>query len=97
MARFPFFVARDEQLNPENDTVGILVSTALEMTIGGKTIKPAGGYSSERGNKLLRYNDREKLSERDNYTSEFVILSLCVGMSLPCIYLFFLHTCRFLL
>uniref|UniRef100_A0AAX7VZ41 VWFA domain-containing protein n=1 Tax=Astatotilapia calliptera TaxID=8154 RepID=A0AAX7VZ41_ASTCA len=31
----------DEQLNPENDTVGILVSTALEMTIGGKTIKPA--------------------------------------------------------
>lgn len=92
MARFPFFVARDEQLNPENDTVGILVSTALEMTIGGKTIKPAGGYSSERGN-----DDREKLSERDNYTSEFVILSLCVGMSLPCIYLFFLHTCRFLL
>lgn len=40
---------------------------------------------------------KEKLSERDNYTSEFAILSLCVGMSLPCIYLFFLHTCRFLL
>uniref|UniRef100_A0A3Q1AYI8 VWFA domain-containing protein n=1 Tax=Amphiprion ocellaris TaxID=80972 RepID=A0A3Q1AYI8_AMPOC len=31
----------DELLNPENDTIGILVSTALEMTIGGKTIKPA--------------------------------------------------------
>lgn len=44
LARFPvFFVARDELLNPENDTIGILVSTALEMTIGGKTIKPAGG------------------------------------------------------
>uniref|UniRef100_A0A3Q2UUQ2 Calcium channel, voltage-dependent, alpha 2/delta subunit 2a n=1 Tax=Haplochromis burtoni TaxID=8153 RepID=A0A3Q2UUQ2_HAPBU len=39
--RAPYRTARDEQLNPENDTVGILVSTALEMTIGGKTIKPA--------------------------------------------------------
>uniref|UniRef100_A0A665T4S8 Calcium channel, voltage-dependent, alpha 2/delta subunit 2a n=1 Tax=Echeneis naucrates TaxID=173247 RepID=A0A665T4S8_ECHNA len=28
-------------LNQENDTIGILVSTAVEITIGGKTIKPA--------------------------------------------------------
>uniref|UniRef100_A0A8C7CIR3 Calcium channel, voltage-dependent, alpha 2/delta subunit 2a n=1 Tax=Oncorhynchus kisutch TaxID=8019 RepID=A0A8C7CIR3_ONCKI len=28
-------------LNPENDTIGILVSTAVEITVGGKTIKPA--------------------------------------------------------
>uniref|UniRef100_A0A7N9AMQ9 Calcium channel, voltage-dependent, alpha 2/delta subunit 2a n=1 Tax=Mastacembelus armatus TaxID=205130 RepID=A0A7N9AMQ9_9TELE len=28
-------------LNPENDTIGILVSTAVEITIGGKTVKPA--------------------------------------------------------
>lgn len=34
---------RDELLNPENDTVGILVSAAVEITVGGKTIKPAGG------------------------------------------------------
>lgn len=40
--------ARDELLNPENDTIGILVSTAVEITIGGKTIKPAGGFSFER-------------------------------------------------
>ncbi|KAF3856196.1 hypothetical protein F7725_016919 [Dissostichus mawsoni] len=33
--------ARDELLNPENDTIGILVSTAVEITVGGKTIKPA--------------------------------------------------------
>uniref|UniRef100_A0A3Q1GTX4 Calcium channel, voltage-dependent, alpha 2/delta subunit 2a n=1 Tax=Acanthochromis polyacanthus TaxID=80966 RepID=A0A3Q1GTX4_9TELE len=39
--RAPYRTARDELLNPENDTIGILVSTALEMTIGGKTIKPA--------------------------------------------------------
>uniref|UniRef100_A0A4W6CIJ9 Calcium channel, voltage-dependent, alpha 2/delta subunit 2a n=1 Tax=Lates calcarifer TaxID=8187 RepID=A0A4W6CIJ9_LATCA len=31
----------DELLNPENDTIGILVSTAVEITIGGKAIKPA--------------------------------------------------------
>ncbi|XP_034022183.1 voltage-dependent calcium channel subunit alpha-2/delta-2a isoform X1 [Thalassophryne amazonica] len=39
--RAPYRTGRDEQLNPENDTIGILVSTAVEMTIGGKTIKPA--------------------------------------------------------
>ncbi|XP_053289335.1 voltage-dependent calcium channel subunit alpha-2/delta-2a isoform X2 [Pleuronectes platessa] len=33
--------ARDEQLNPENNTIGVLVSTAVEIVIGGKTIKPA--------------------------------------------------------
>lgn len=39
--RAPYRTAKDELLTPENDTIGILVSTALEMTIGGKTIKPA--------------------------------------------------------
>ncbi|KAM9758046.1 voltage-dependent calcium channel subunit alpha-2/delta-2a isoform 5-T5 [Menidia menidia] len=39
--RAPYRTARDELLNPENDTIGILVSTALEITVGGKTIKPA--------------------------------------------------------
>ncbi|KAK7915976.1 hypothetical protein WMY93_011737 [Mugilogobius chulae] len=39
--RAPYRTARDEFLNPENDTVGILVSTAVEITVGGKTVKPA--------------------------------------------------------
>uniref|UniRef100_A0A4W6CIC5 Calcium channel, voltage-dependent, alpha 2/delta subunit 2a n=1 Tax=Lates calcarifer TaxID=8187 RepID=A0A4W6CIC5_LATCA len=39
--RAPYRTARDELLNPENDTIGILVSTAVEITIGGKAIKPA--------------------------------------------------------
>uniref|UniRef100_A0A8D3B0D7 Calcium channel, voltage-dependent, alpha 2/delta subunit 2a n=1 Tax=Scophthalmus maximus TaxID=52904 RepID=A0A8D3B0D7_SCOMX len=39
--RAPYRTARDELLNPENDTIGILVSTAVEITIGGKNIKPA--------------------------------------------------------
>ncbi|XP_068450316.1 voltage-dependent calcium channel subunit alpha-2/delta-2a isoform X1 [Clinocottus analis] len=39
--RAPYRTARDELLNPENDTIGILVSTAVEITVGGKTIKPA--------------------------------------------------------
>ncbi|XP_071351701.1 voltage-dependent calcium channel subunit alpha-2/delta-2a isoform X2 [Trachinotus anak] len=39
--RAPYRTARDELLNPENDTIGVLVSTAVEITIGGKTIKPA--------------------------------------------------------
>ncbi|TNM88765.1 hypothetical protein fugu_005019 [Takifugu bimaculatus] len=33
--------ARDDFLSPENDTIGILVSTAVEIAVGGKTIKPA--------------------------------------------------------
>uniref|UniRef100_A0A8C5HK08 VWFA domain-containing protein n=1 Tax=Gouania willdenowi TaxID=441366 RepID=A0A8C5HK08_GOUWI len=39
--RAPYRTVRDELLNPENDTIGILVSTAVDITIGGKTIKPA--------------------------------------------------------
>uniref|UniRef100_A0A3Q3DQE9 Calcium channel, voltage-dependent, alpha 2/delta subunit 2a n=1 Tax=Hippocampus comes TaxID=109280 RepID=A0A3Q3DQE9_HIPCM len=39
--RAPYRTARDELLNPENDTIGILVSTAVDITVGGKTIKPA--------------------------------------------------------
>lgn len=45
------FPARDELLNPENDTIGILVSTAVEITIAGKTIKPAGGCSFKKAYK----------------------------------------------
>ncbi|XP_047202760.1 voltage-dependent calcium channel subunit alpha-2/delta-2a isoform X2 [Girardinichthys multiradiatus] len=37
----PYRSAGSDLLNPENDTVGILVSTALDITIGGKTVKPA--------------------------------------------------------
>ncbi|KAM4582396.1 voltage-dependent calcium channel subunit alpha-2/delta-2a isoform 3-T3 [Fundulus diaphanus] len=37
----PYRSAGADLLNPENDTVGILVSTALDITIGGKTVKPA--------------------------------------------------------
>ncbi|XP_037831074.1 voltage-dependent calcium channel subunit alpha-2/delta-2a isoform X4 [Kryptolebias marmoratus] len=37
----PYRSAGGELLNPENDTIGVLVSTALDITIGGKTIKPA--------------------------------------------------------
>ncbi|XP_072238080.1 voltage-dependent calcium channel subunit alpha-2/delta-2a isoform X5 [Leuresthes tenuis] len=39
--RAPYRTVKDELLNPENDTIGILVSTALEITLGGKTLKPA--------------------------------------------------------
>ncbi|KAM6980087.1 voltage-dependent calcium channel subunit alpha-2/delta-2a [Aplochiton taeniatus] len=39
--RAPYRTARDELLSPENDTIGVLVSTAVEITVGGKTIKPA--------------------------------------------------------
>ncbi|XP_030634228.1 voltage-dependent calcium channel subunit alpha-2/delta-2b [Chanos chanos] len=31
----------DDQLNAENGTLGILVSTAVEVVVGGKTLKPA--------------------------------------------------------
>uniref|UniRef100_A0A8C8HGD0 VWFA domain-containing protein n=1 Tax=Oncorhynchus tshawytscha TaxID=74940 RepID=A0A8C8HGD0_ONCTS len=39
--RAPYRTVNDELLNPENGTIGILVSTAVEITVGGKTIKPA--------------------------------------------------------
>ncbi|KAI1892911.1 hypothetical protein AGOR_G00138390 [Albula goreensis] len=39
--RAPYRTLSDDILNPENDTIGILVSTAVEITVGGKTIKPA--------------------------------------------------------
>ncbi|KAM3878503.1 voltage-dependent calcium channel subunit alpha-2/delta-2a [Diretmus argenteus] len=39
--RAPYRTVRDDLLNPENDTIGVLVSTAVEITVGGKTIKPA--------------------------------------------------------
>ncbi|XP_056887355.1 voltage-dependent calcium channel subunit alpha-2/delta-2a isoform X3 [Takifugu flavidus] len=39
--RAPYRSARDDFLSPENDTIGILVSTAVEIAVGGKTIKPA--------------------------------------------------------
>ncbi|XP_054883399.1 voltage-dependent calcium channel subunit alpha-2/delta-2a isoform X3 [Poeciliopsis prolifica] len=37
----PYRSAGADLLNPENDTVGILVSMALDITIGGKMVKPA--------------------------------------------------------
>lgn len=37
-----FFPGNDDMLNPENDTIGILVSTAVDITIGSRNIKPAG-------------------------------------------------------
>uniref|UniRef100_A0A8C9TBA0 Calcium channel, voltage-dependent, alpha 2/delta subunit 2a n=1 Tax=Scleropages formosus TaxID=113540 RepID=A0A8C9TBA0_SCLFO len=39
--RAPYRTSSDDFLSPENDTIGILVSTAVEITVGGKTIKPA--------------------------------------------------------
>ncbi|XP_062402206.1 voltage-dependent calcium channel subunit alpha-2/delta-2a [Sardina pilchardus] len=42
--RAPYRTANDEFLDPENDTIGILVSTALEIPVdakNSKTIKPA--------------------------------------------------------
>lgn len=41
--------AKDVFLSPENDTIGILVSTAVEISVGGKTIKPAGGLGRGAG------------------------------------------------
>lgn len=34
--------ALDDTLGPENSTVGILVSSAVEVNLGGKILKPAG-------------------------------------------------------
>ncbi|KAJ3602296.1 hypothetical protein NHX12_030055 [Muraenolepis orangiensis] len=39
--RAPYRTVRDDLLDPENDTIGVLVSTAVEISVGGKTIKPA--------------------------------------------------------
>lgn len=36
------FSALDDTLGPENSTVGILVSSAVEVNLGGKILKPAG-------------------------------------------------------
>ncbi len=32
----------DDPLGAENDTVGILVSSAVEVNLGGKLLKPSG-------------------------------------------------------
>lgn len=74
--------ARDELLNPENDTIGILVSTAVEITIGGKTIKPAGGLQSERGHKILvmmeNVAEPDEIITRPHFISfHFVWTCLC--------------------
>lgn len=76
--------ARDELLNPENDTIGILVSTAVEITVGGKTIKPAGGLSSERGDKILVRCLKFFQSEAQIIT-HLCLLTLCVDASVLCI------------
>uniref|UniRef100_A0A8C1TBG4 Calcium channel, voltage-dependent, alpha 2/delta subunit 2a n=1 Tax=Cyprinus carpio TaxID=7962 RepID=A0A8C1TBG4_CYPCA len=39
--RAPYRTANDDILNPENDTIGILVSTAVDVTIGSRNLKPA--------------------------------------------------------
>ncbi|XP_016130883.1 voltage-dependent calcium channel subunit alpha-2/delta-2-like [Sinocyclocheilus grahami] len=39
--RAPYRTANDDILNPENDTIGILVSTAVDITIGIRNLKPA--------------------------------------------------------
>ena len=38
-------------LELENDTVGILVSTAVELSLGGRTLRPAGEYPGRRWGK----------------------------------------------
>lgn len=35
-------------LELENDTVGILVSTAVELSLGGRALRPAGGCPGQR-------------------------------------------------
>lgn len=40
--------ARLRPLELENDTVGILVSTAVELSLGGRTLRPAGEYPGRR-------------------------------------------------
>ncbi|XP_057193476.1 voltage-dependent calcium channel subunit alpha-2/delta-2a isoform X1 [Triplophysa rosa] len=39
--RAPYRSANDDILNPENDTIGILVSTAVDISIGSRNLKPA--------------------------------------------------------
>lgn len=82
--------ARDELLNPENDTIGILVSTAVEITIGGKTIKPAGGLQSGRGHKILimmeNVPEPDEIITRPHFIScHFVWTCLCGHICVLCI------------
>lgn len=86
------FAARDELLNPENDTIGILVSTAVDITIGGKTIKPAGGLSSlsarqNANNDTLDVRKHFRV-RKENYMS---FLSRCVDMRV--LHLFIVPLC----
>ncbi|XP_073809039.1 voltage-dependent calcium channel subunit alpha-2/delta-2a isoform X2 [Danio rerio] len=39
--RAPYRTANDDIINPENDTIGILVSTAVDITMGSRNLKPA--------------------------------------------------------
>ncbi|XP_055069670.2 voltage-dependent calcium channel subunit alpha-2/delta-2a isoform X1 [Misgurnus anguillicaudatus] len=39
--RAPYRSANEETMNPENDTIGILVSTAVDITLGSRNLKPA--------------------------------------------------------
>lgn len=39
--RAPYRTANDDIMNPENDTIGILVSTAVDITMGSRNLKPA--------------------------------------------------------
>ncbi|TRY66837.1 hypothetical protein DNTS_004778 [Danionella cerebrum] len=39
--RAPYRSGNDDIMNPENDTIGILVSTAVDIAIGNRNIKPA--------------------------------------------------------
>lgn len=43
----------DDLLISENGTLGILVTTAVEVVIGGKTMKPAGVFLRKFDTKLI--------------------------------------------
>lgn len=57
----------------------------MEITVGGKTIKPAGGFSSERGDKILIMIDVK--DNKAEIITHLCLLSLCVDVSVLCIYL----------
>lgn len=52
-----FFPGNDDILNPENDTIGILVSTAVDITVGSRNIKPAGIKLPDKITNKVQTND----------------------------------------
>lgn len=60
----------DDLLISENGTVGILVTTAVEVVIGGKTMKPAGVF-------LRKSHEADKSTKRFKIALTIFIMCSC--------------------